>query len=89
MKNELVSSFVDDDIFDNDELNKKAYNLRYYQEAMPIVKEYETKMQKKNILNVAYKEPSKCVKWSRNLPLASQQFILRLTLLNSWINIQS
>ena len=44
MKNELVSSFVDDDIFDNDELNKKAYNLRYYQEAIPIVKEYETRM---------------------------------------------
>ena len=66
MKNELVSSFVDDDIFDNDELNKKAYNLRYYQEAIPIVKEYETKMQKKNILNVAYRQVCAFLRNSRS-----------------------
>ena len=42
MKNELLISLIDGDIVENEELNLRSDNVAYCQEAIPIVKEYET-----------------------------------------------
>ena len=42
IKNELLISLIDGDIVENEELNLRSDNVAYCQEAIPIVKEYET-----------------------------------------------
>ena len=83
VKNELVRSLVEDDILKNDKINKRTDNLKSYQEAMPIVREYEAiiKKQKKNILNDAYRQGCILKKFKES--------ILRLILLKLWMNIRS
>lgn len=51
-----MKSLVDGDEWENDDLNKIAGNARSYQNVIPVIKEYETiiQRQKRNIVNVAY-----------------------------------
>ena len=49
---------VEGEVYENKEFNKKADNLKHFEEAIPVVKEYETiiRSQKKSILKVTYKQ---------------------------------
>ena len=46
---------MEGDAYGNEELNKRANNLKHFEEAIPVVKEYQTiiRLQKKSILNAA------------------------------------
>ena len=58
VKNELVVSFVEGDIFRKEELGQWTYNITSYKEAILLVKKYETiiRSHKKDILNVVYRQ---------------------------------
>ena len=85
MKNELKRSLVDGDTYRTEDLAKRADNIYNYEEADPVVKEYETinRWQKKNILNARlnqgcifkkFKEFNKFAKCLRNLKSGSLQY---------------
>ena len=58
VKNELTISLVEGEIFRKEELGQWAYNITNYEEAILLVKEYETiiRSHKKDILNVVYRQ---------------------------------
>ena len=58
MKNEILRSLVEADGYENDELIEKNNRVPNFEEAIPIVKEYERiiRTQKENMLNVAYRQ---------------------------------
>ena len=47
---------MEDDVLENEELVQRADNLTNYEEAIPVLKEYETitRSTKKDMLNIAY-----------------------------------
>ena len=51
VKKELLKSFVEGDVYENDDLIRRVMNVKSYQEAKPIMKEYKTIIvrQKRNI----------------------------------------
>ena len=56
MKKELLKSLLQGEECENDDSNCRAANARSYQDAIPIIKYYETiiQRQKRNILGVPY-----------------------------------
>ena len=49
---------MEGDVLENEDLNQSLENARNYEEAIPVVKEYETiiRPKKKGILNVVYRQ---------------------------------
>lgn len=58
VKHELVRSLKEGNAAENEESNKSADNLTNYEEAIPVVQEYETivRFEKNDILDVAYRQ---------------------------------
>lgn len=58
VKNKLIRSLIESDVFENDQLALRADNVSNYEEVIPIVKEHETviRLKKKSILNVASRQ---------------------------------
>lgn len=48
LKKELLRSLVEDEEYENDDLNNKTDNAKTYQDTIPIIKEYETITQRPN-----------------------------------------
>ena len=41
IKNELPESLIDDEIFENEELNLRSNNVRNYNDSVPVAKEFD------------------------------------------------
>ena len=58
MKEELIKSLIKSWKFESEELNSKVNNVKRYEEAIPVIEQYETisQRQKRNILAIAYRQ---------------------------------
>ena len=91
VKEELPRSIVEVDGYENKELHEKVEKVTRYEDAVTIVREYETimKTQKQNILCLAYrqgyifksfKEPEKLVSMVKKLDVSKSIIIFKINL---------
>ena len=68
MKNELVRSLVEHNVYKNEELAKRTDNVTNYEGPIPVVKDFKKiiRSKKKNILNVLFRQGILFIKFKQS-----------------------